>query len=124
MANEITLQVNMNVSKGALRYQFAPPTASINLTGNAAAGALQNISTTAESLATLDVTTAGMANFMNLSTGTKVQIGTLQGTNFVPVLLLAASEPAVSRLATTTLYAKVSEPTNGTAVLQWQVFGD
>lgn len=124
MANEITLQVNMNVSKGALRYQFAPPTASINLTGNAAAGALQNISTAAESLATLDVTTAGMANFMNLSTGTKVQIGTLQGTNFVPVLLLAASEPAVSRLATTTLYAKVSEPTNGTAVLQWQVFGD
>lgn len=124
MANEITLQVNMGVSKGSLRYAFTPPTANINLTGNAAAGALQNISTTAESLATLDVTTAGMANFMNLTTGTKVQVGTLSGTTFVPVLLLNASEPAVSRMATTTLYAKVTEPTNGTAVLQWQVFSE
>ena len=33
MANEITLNVNMSVAKGTLRYSFSPPTASINLTG-------------------------------------------------------------------------------------------
>lgn len=124
MANEITLTVNMSVAKGSLRYSFTPPTANINLTGNAAAGALQNLSTTAESLATLDVTVAGMANFVNLTAGTEIELGTLSGTTFVPVLLLNSGEPAVSRLATTTLYAKVAEPTNGTAVLQWQVFSE
>ena len=124
MANEISLSVNMSVSKGTLRYVFAPPSASINLTGDAAAGALQAISTTAETLAVIDVTTAGMANFLNLSTGTKMQVGSYSGTTFVPVLQLNAGEPAVARRATTTLAARVTYPTNGTAILQWQVFAD
>lgn len=124
MANEITLTVNMGVAKNSLRYNFAPPTASINLTGDFAAGALQTISTTTTSLAVVSVTAAGLGNFVNLTTGTKIQLGAMQGTNFVPVLRLDAGEPAVSRMATTALVAKVTEPTNGTAVLQWQLFSE
>ena len=127
MANEITLSVNMSVSKGSLRYQFSPPTANITLTGNAAAGGVQNISTTTEALLLIDVTTRGMANFVNLSTGTKVQLGTWDGTNFNPFQQLNAGEPAVLRLSAssgTSPVAKVIEPTNGTANIQWQVFSE
>lgn len=124
MANEISLSVNLTASKGPLRYQFAPPTANINLTGDSAAGAVQNISTTTEALSVIDVTTAGMATFLNLSTGTKVQVGAMQGTNFVPLLLLNYGEPAVARLATTSPVAKVTVPTNGTANVQWNVLSE
>ena len=127
MANEITLSVNMSVAKGSLRYTFAPPTASIDLTGNAAAGGVQNISTSTEALLLVDVTTRGMANFINLSAGTKVQLGTWDGTNFNPFQQLNAGEPAVLRLSAssgTSPVAKVIEPTNGTANIQWQVFSE
>ena len=127
MANEITLSVNMSVSKGSLRYQFSPPTANINLTGNAAAGGVQNISTTTEALLLIDVTTRGMANFVNLTTGTKVQLGTWDGTTYHPFQQLNAGEPAVLRLSASTgtsPVARVIEPTNGTANIQWQVFSE
>lgn len=124
MANEISLSVNVNVSKGSLRYQFAPPTANINLTGDAAAGAVQNISTTTEALSVIDVTTAGISTFLNLTTGTKVHLGAMTGTTFVPLIQLNAGEPSVTRLATTNPVAKVTFPTNGTANVQWQVFSE
>lgn len=127
MANEITLSVNMSVAKGSLRYTFAPPTASINLTGNAAAGGVQNISTTTEALLLVDVTTRGMANFINLTSGTEVEIGSYDGTTFHPFGQLNAGEPAVLRLSAssgTSPVAKVIEPTNGTANIQWQVFAE
>ena len=127
MANEITLNVSMSVAKGTLRYTFAPPTASINLTGNAAAGGVQNVSTTTEALSLIDVTTRGMANFINLSTGTEVEIGSVVSGTFHPFGLLKAGEPAVMRLSATSgtsPVAKVIVPTNGTANIQWQVFAD
>jgi hypothetical protein len=128
MANEINLQVTMSVAKGTLRYQFAPPSANINLTGNNAAGGVQNISTTTTQMQLINVTTRGMANFMNLSTGTKVEIGTFDGT-FRPFGLLNAGEPAVIRLAAqagTNLnpVARVIDPAGGTANVQWQVFSE
>ena len=127
MANEITLQVNMSVAKGSLRYTFNPPTANITLLGNAAAGGVQNISTSTEALLLVDVTTRGMANFVNLTTGTKVQLGTWDGTTYHPFQQLNAGEPAVLRLSAssgTSPVAKVIEPTNGTANIQWQVFAE
>ena len=127
MANEISLNVNMTVAKGSLRYAFNPPSVAINLTGDAAAGGVQTISTSTEALLLIDVTTRGMANFVNLSTGTKVQLGTWDGTNFNPFQQLNAGEPAVLRLSATSgtsPVAKVIEPTNGTANIQWQVFSD
>lgn len=127
MANEISLNVNMSVAKGSLRYTFAPPPASITLLGNAAAGGVQNISTSTEALLLVDVTTRGMANFINLSTGTKVEIGAYDGANFHSFGLLQAGEPAVMRLSAytgTSPVAKVIEPTNGTANIQWQVFAE
>ena len=127
MANEITLSVNMSVAKGSLRYTFNPPTANITLLGNAAAGGVQNISTATEALLLVDVTTRGMANFVNLSTGTKVQLGTWDGTTYHPFQQLNAGEPAVLRLSASTgtsPVARVIEPTNGTANIQWQVFAD
>ena len=127
MANEISLNVNMTVSKGSLRYAFNPPSAAIDLNGNAAAGGVQNVSTTTEALLLIDVTTRGMANFVNLSTGTKVQLGTWDGTTYHPFQQLNAGEPAVLRLSASTgtsPVAKVIEPTNGTANIQWQVFSE
>ena len=127
MANEISLNVNMSVAKGSLRYTFAPPPATITLLGNAAAGGVQNIGTSTEALLLVDVTTRGMANFLNLSTGTKVQLGTWDGTNFNPFQQLNAGEPAVLRLSAssgTSPVARVIEPTNGTANIQWQVFSE
>ncbi len=127
MANEISLSVNMSVAKGSLRYQFSPPPATITLLGNAAAGGVQNISTSTEALLLVDVTTRGMANFVNLSTGTKVQLGTWDGTTYHPFGQLNVGEPAVLRLSAssgTSPVAKVIEPTNGTANIQWQVFSE
>ena len=127
MANEISLNVNMSVAKGSLRYTFAPPPATITLLGNAAAGGVQNIGTSTEALLLVDVTTRGMANFVNLSTGTKVQLGTWDGTTYHPFGQLNAGEPAVLRLSAssgTSPVAKVIEPTNGTANIQWQVFSE
>ena len=131
MANEIRLSVSMDVEKGNLKYVFNPNQALINLTGNAAAGAAQTITTatTGTELALVGVTTRGMANFINLSTGTKVEIGAYDGTAFRPFGQLNAGEPAVLRLSaqtgtTKSPVARVIEPTNGTAVVQWQVFSE
>ena len=127
MANEITLQVNMSVAKGSLRYTFNPPTANITLLGNAAAGGVQNISTNTEALLLVDVTTRGMANFVNLTTGTKVQLGTWDGTTYHPFQQLNAGEPAVLRLSAssgTSPVARVIDPATGTANIQWQVFAE
>lgn len=131
MANEITLSVNMNVAKGSLRYTFAPPTSSINLTGDAAAGGVQNITTAATGTELIldSVTTRGMANFLNLTAGTEVELGAYDGTAFRPFGQLNAGEPAVLRLAaqtgtTKSPVARVIEPTNGTANIQWQVFSE
>lgn len=127
MADEIKLSASMTVEKGALRYQFAPPALSINLTGNAAAGGVQLVQTATEACLLVDVTTRGMANFINLSTGTKVEVGSYDGTNFNSFGELRAGEPAVLRLSATTHTSpvlKVIEPTNGTAFVQWQVFAD
>lgn len=124
MANEITLNVSMTVNKGNLKYTFQPEPSLINLTGNAAAGGVQNISTTTEALSVVDITTPGMAAFINLTVGTRVEVGQMSGTNFVAVLRLDPGEPAVGRMATTALYAKVTVPTNGTANVQWQMFSE
>ena len=129
MANEITLSVSMSVSKGTLRYTFAPPTANINLTGNAASGGVQNIGANVETLALVDVTTRGLANFINLSTGTEIEVGSTDGTTFNRFGLLKAGEPAVIRLSAqgagiTSPVARVVVPATGTANLQWQVFAD
>ena len=129
MANEISLSVNMTVQKGDLKYTFYPDIAEIILTGNAAAGSVQQISTTTTELQLVNVTTRGMANFINLTTGTKVELGAWDGTAFRPFGLLNAGEPAVLRLSaqtgtTKSPVARVIDPATGTAFVQWQVFSD
>lgn len=129
MAQEITLSVRMSVDKGSLQYQFAPAVAQLNLTGNAAAGAVQNISTSTTQLQLVSVTTRGLANFINLTTGTKVEVGAWDGTAFRPFGLLQAGEPAVIRLSAQAGTAvspvmRVIDPANGTANVQWQVFSE
>jgi hypothetical protein len=127
MADEINLSVSMNVSKGVLQYNFSPPAATINLVGNAASGGVQLIQTATEACALVDVTTRGMANFINLTSGTKVEVGSWDGSNFNSFGELRQGEPAVLRLSATTTTSpvlKVIEPTNGTAFIQWQVFAD
>ena len=129
MADEIRVSVNMTVDKGSLKYMFAPAQASITLTGSAAAGGVQAISTTTEALQLIDVTTRGMANFINLTTGTKVEVGTWDGTTFNRFQQLNAGEPAVLRLSaqtgtTVSPVVRVIDPATGTAFIQWQVFSE
>lgn len=128
MANEIRLSVSMSVEKGNLKYSFYPNQAVINLTGNAAAGAVQNISTTTTEMQLVGVTTRGLANFINLTPGTKVEIGSFDGT-FRPFGLLNSGEPAAIRLSaqagtTKSPVARVIDPATGTANVQWQVFSE
>lgn len=131
MANEIRLFVSMYVEKGALKYTFSPDQALINLTGDAAVGGVQNITTatTGTELILDSVTTRGLANFINLTTGTKVEIGAYDGTAFRPFGLLNSGEPAVIRLSAQTGTTKspvvrVIDPATGTANVQWQVFSE
>lgn len=129
MADEIQLSVNMTVQKGDLKYSFYPNQASITLTGNAASGGVQQIGTTTEALLLVDVTTRGMANFINLTTGTKVELGAWDGSAFRPFGLLNSGEPAVIRLSaqtgtTISPVVRVIDPATGTAFVQWQVFSE
>ena len=127
MANEINLTIGMTVDKGSLRYQFAPVPATITLIGNAAAGGVQLVQTATEACLLIVVTTRGLANFINLTSGTKVELGSYDGTNFNSFGELRSGEPAALRLSATTHTSpvlKVIEPTNGTAFVQWQVFAD
>jgi hypothetical protein len=127
MADEINLSMNMSVSKGSLQYNFLPPQALITLNGNASSGGVQLIQTATEACLLVDVTTRGLANFINLTTGTKVEVGSWDGSNFNSFGELRQGEPATLRLSATTHTSpvlKVIEPATGTAFVQWQVFSD
>jgi hypothetical protein len=95
MANEITLQVTLAVSKGLLAAQRSIDGA-ITMTGAAMMHGVQTIGTAKENLALGDVGTPGMALLMNLDATNFVEVGADADS---PFLKLKAGECALFRLA-------------------------
>lgn len=121
MANEITLNLSLKVSKSYLQHSETPGTITVDLSGTNATGGSQNIGTAAEAIVMNDVATAGYAFFRNLGPTNYVELGTGTGTSFAAFAKLKAGEPAVIRLGTSAPTAKA----NSAAIdLQYFILAD
>ncbi len=121
MANEITLNLKMQVSKGFIEYIQNPGALSVTMSGTNATGGIQNIGTTAETITMGDVSSQGYAYFRNIGTTNYVDIGTGTGGSFVAFARLKAGEACIVRLATAAPTARA----NTAAVdLQYMIFAD
>ncbi len=111
MANEITLNATLAVSKDSFKTSFQPGTLRVTLTSEPAFSGVLAIGTSAESVTLTDISTAGYACFRNLastSSTSYVELGV--GTTSSPQMFvkLKPSEYAISRLASTVLIAKAT----------------
>ena len=116
MADEITLNLKLAVANGFLVQRFDPSTLTVTMTGTTAAGGVQTIGTTAETLGVTDVSTCGYAYFRNTDATNFVEIGTGTGT-FVAFAKLKAGEAAILRLGTNAPTARAN-----TAAVNLQYF--
>jgi hypothetical protein len=126
MANEIRINLQMDISSGSLKHSFRPGVINASLTGTAASGGIQVIGT-AQELITLgaDVATAGISYFQNLHTANYVDIaaGNTSSTNYFA--RLKAGEVAFTRLQNTNLSAIAqTSATTANVPLLWQVFAE
>ena len=123
MANEITVNVSLQVTKGSLQYSQIPGSISVTMTGVVAAGGTQTTATgsgVAISVPSLTTTTQGYAYFRNTSTVGNIRIGT-GTTTFVPFMELLPGETAVLRLCSSTATTVTCNATTGTPVLQYWI---
>jgi hypothetical protein len=120
MANEIQINLKLNVAKNRLVHREEPGQILVDMTGGTAAGGAQNVTTTAAAITMGSVTTAGYAYFRNTDTTNAIEIGT--GTSpFVPFAKLKAGEAAVFRLGTNSPTAKAAA---STVNLQYYILQD
>ena len=108
MANEITLNLSMSVSKGFLTASRAVQPLRVTMAGTRYSDNGQAIGFAAHEQVVIgaDVGTEGYAFFRNLDATNFVQIGVDVSGTFYPFAKLKAGEAAVLRLATGTIYAK------------------
>lgn len=126
MANEIRLNLQLDVSSGSLKHSFRPGIINATMTSTAASGGIQSIGT-AQELVSIggDVATAGIAYFQNLHTANYVDIaaGNTSSTNYFA--RLKAGEVAITRLQNTNLSALAQTSATTAAVpLLWYVFAE
>lgn len=121
MANEITLNLKLQVLKGSLAHLENPGAISVDLSGSTAVGGVQTIGTVAEVLIMNDVTSPGYGFFRNTGSTNFVEIGTGTGGSFVAFAKLKAGEAAIMRLSTTTPTAKADTSSVG---LQYFILAD
>lgn len=124
MANEITVNVSLQLTKGSLQYSQIPGSISVTMTGVIAAGGTQTTATgngVALVLpAAFTTTNLGYAYFRNTSTVGNIRIGT--GTSsFVPFMELLPGETSVLRLCSSTATTVTCNATTGTPVLQYWI---
>jgi hypothetical protein len=130
MANEISVNVSMQVAKGYLQHQQVPGTISVTMTGTKCAGGAQALSTSDEpiDLNELSASTVGWSYFRNTSTvtGEDIAIGIFQGGTFYPLVGLKPGEVAMFRLNTdvATAQAPYAKAAAGTPVLQYWIAED
>lgn len=109
MANEITLNLKMQVEKSFLSHSENPGVLTVDMSGSNATGGVQAIGTTAEALSVTDVATPGYAYFRNLGPTNYVELGTASGTvTFVTFAKLKAGEASIVRLGTTAPLARAN----------------
>jgi hypothetical protein len=117
MADEITLNLRLQVVNGTYRDSFDPRTISVTMSGTTSTGGVQAIGTSAEALVMNDVTSAGFACFRNIG-ASDISLGTGTGTSFVSFGAVKAGEAAVMRLSTN---APAARATGSTSNLQYLI---
>ena len=122
MANEITLNLKMQVSKGFIEYIQNPGALSVTMSGTTASGGSQTIASSAGGTALNmgSVSSAGYAYFRNIDSAIAIEIGTNTGT-FAAFAKLKAGEAAIIRLGTNAPYAKAA---SSSANLQYFIVAD
>ena len=124
MANEITVSGSIKAVNGYLTFG---PRSVTNLqptmTGTHSSGGVQDISTTKETIAiSSDVATLGWCWLRNTDTTNYIEIGTVTGGTFYPLMKLKPGEFALFRWATgITPYAQAN---TATAKLEWYTLED
>lgn len=79
MANEITIQSRLTLSKGGNKASFAPDTQKVTQTGTRLKDVVVNVATTEQTLTISDVGTPGYIAFQNLDGTNYVQWGIATG---------------------------------------------
>jgi len=120
MANEITLNLKMQVEKSFLSHSENPGVLSVDMSGSNAIGGVQTIGTTAEAITITDVSTPGYAYFRNTDSTNFVEIGTGTG-SFVPFAKLKKGEACIMRLSTT---APTARANTAALTLQFYILAD
>ncbi len=123
MANEISMQASVNFNDGiSYRQNFALGPKQSDLTNKFAAGGVQVVGTNAETIAVVDVSTAGVAIFQNLEAASNttrwVEIGPTNSNFFIK---LRPGEFAISRLNTTNVYARANTSQTNSVNLQFYI---
>jgi hypothetical protein len=121
MANEINVTVKLTVAKGYLVHTENPGIQLVTMSGTTAAGGVQDIGTTAETIGVTDVGTAGYSFFRNTSTTEFVEIGTGTSGSFVAFAKLKAGEACLMRLGTNAPTAKAQ---TSSVKLQYYILAD
>jgi hypothetical protein len=121
MANEITINLKMSVANGFLTQRMDPGPLFADMSGTAAAGGAQDIGTTAETIAVVDVASSGYAFFRNCGPTNFVELGTGTGGSFVAFAKLKAGEAAIVRLGTN---APTARANTAAIKLQYLILAD
>lgn len=105
MANELTINVNLSLSKGNLRESVAPGALTYTVSGTKIVRAVQSIGTTDEALGLGEISSLGYLYIRNNDTTNYVEVG-VDGTNYV--VKLKAGEVALFRVDGAAVHAKAN----------------
>ena len=121
MANEITVNARLQVTKTYLKTDENPGSLNVTMTGNNVAGGVQVVGTGAhEALSDVsDIGTPGWAYFRNLDSANFVEVGRDSGGTFVPFAKLLFGEFAIAPLSSDAIYAKAD---TASVRLYWRIF--
>lgn len=120
MANELTVNVSLNYSKGNDALRREPGAKLVTVSGTKRISSVQALSTSAEQITIGEVGTAGYAYFRNLDATNNISLG-LDSDAAPAFCTLKPGEFAVLRLASATLYAVAAA---GTPSLAYDIFED
>lgn len=124
MADEITINLRLQVNNGFLVHREDPGTLGVTMTGKNGTGGIQNIvagGTTGETITMGDTGTAGWSYFRNTDTANFVEIGIQVAGTFYPFVKLKSGESCILRLGTNTPYARSNTATTN---LQYFILSD
>ena len=98
MANEITVNLQVNVANGNYSRRAAPGAINVDQAAQGQAGGVLSIGTSEETITLTDITTKGWAFFRNLDATNYVEWGPESGGSMIGIGRLEPGEPAALRL--------------------------